>query len=56
MTISHQVKTAIESQGRKKNWIASELGISRPNLDKRLSDNFWTQGQIEVLRLLGLVK
>ena len=50
MTTSFKVKVAIESQGRKKNWIASILGISSPNLDKRLEDNYWTNGQIELLK------
>ena len=55
MTTSMKVKKAIESQGRKKNWLAVELGISRPTLDRRLQDNYWTAGEILRLQALGLL-
>ena len=56
MTTSCKVLAAIESQGRKKTWIASILGISRPNLDKRLKDNFWNDGQIRLLKEYGIIE
>ena len=55
MTTSNKVRLSIESQGRKKTWIASILGISRPNLDKRLKDNFWSDGQVRLLREYGII-
>ena len=56
MTTSVKVKQAIVKQGRKKNWLAQELGISRPNLDKKLSDNYWTAIEIARLQRLGLLE
>ena len=56
MTTSMKVKKAIESQGRKKNWLASILGVSRPYLDKRLRDNYWTTGQVELLKEYGVIE
>ncbi len=55
MTTSSKVKSAILVQGRKKNWLASELGISRPALDRRLNDNYWKPGELLKLQELGLI-
>ena len=55
MTTSLKIKQAIVTQGRKKNWLAQELGISRPNLDKKSSDNYWTAIEIVRLQNLGLI-
>lgn len=55
MTTSAKVKKAIRDQGRKKNWLAHKLEVSRPYLDKRLADNFWSDGEVGKLKLLGLV-
>lgn len=56
MTTSTKVRLSIESQGRKKTWLASILGISRPNLDQRLKDNFWSDGQIRLLKEYGVIE
>ena len=56
MTTSVKVKQAIVEQGRKKNWLAKELGMSRPHLDRRLQDNYWTAIEITRLQRLGLLK
>jgi len=55
MTTSAKVKQAIIEQGRKKNWLAEQLGMSRPSLDKKLNDNFWTTNDITRLQNLGLI-
>ena len=56
MTTSAKVQKAIQDQGRKKNWLASILGVSRPYLDKRLRDNYWTIGQVKLLKEYGVIE
>ena len=46
MTTAKKVSDALIEQGRKKNWLASKLGIGRPTLDKKLQDNYWTVEEI----------
>ena len=55
MKYSDTVKLAIKQQGRKKNWLAEQLGISRPTLDSRLKDNAWTTTELNKLVELKLI-
>jgi len=56
MKTSKTIKTAIENQGRKKNWLADQLKISRPTLDRRLIDEeSWKPDEITTLKQLGLL-
>ena len=54
-TTSKTVELNLKDQGRNKSWLADQLGISRPTLYKKLSDNFWTIGEIIKLKSIGLV-
>jgi len=55
MKTSDKLRLAITDQGRKKNWIAEQLGISRPTLDARLRDNSFTDAEINRLDELQLL-
>jgi len=55
MTTAQKIKFAIENQGRKKVWIAKELGISRQLLDRKLVDNFFSVGEIFKLQQIGIL-
>jgi len=55
MKTSDKLKTTIKTQGRKKNWIATQLGISRPTLDSRMRDNSFTDAEINRLGELQLI-
>ena len=55
MKASKTIKTAIEDQGRKKNWLADQLKISRPTLDRRLIDEEWKPDEVTTLKQLGLL-
>jgi len=55
MKTSDKLRLTIIDQGRKKNWIADQLGISRPTLDARLRDNSFTTIEINRLQELQLV-
>lgn len=55
MTISNKVKESIKTQGRKKNWLASQLDMSRPKLDRKLNDNYWSTIELQKLESLGLL-
>ena len=55
LTTSKKVELALKEQGRKKSWLAKELGVSRPLLDRRLNDNFWQTTEIFKLKSLGLI-
>jgi hypothetical protein len=46
---------AIKEQGRKKSWIAEQLGLSRPTLDKRIDGNSFTDIEINRLQELQLL-
>lgn len=46
---------ALKDQGRKKTWLAEQLGISRPTLDNRLKDNTFAIGEIMKLQELGIL-
>lgn len=46
---------SIKAQGRKKIWVAKQLSISRPTLDRKLEDNSFTPEETTKLRELGLV-
>ena len=46
---------SIKKQGRKKLWVAEQLGIARPTLDKKLKDNSFTVEETAKLKELGLV-
>lgn len=52
---SDKVKFALSNQGRKKTWLADQLGISRPTLDNRLKDNSFLIGEIMKLQELGIL-
>ena len=54
-TISMSVKTAINSQGRKKSWVANQLQISRPTLDSRLVEDDWKPEEITILKGIGIL-
>ncbi len=55
MTTAKKVSDALIEQGRKKNWLASKLGIGRPTLDKKLQDNYWTGEEIIKLQSLKII-
>ncbi len=55
LTTSKKVELLLKEQGRSKTWLASQLKISRPTLDQRLKDNFWSAGDIIVLKSIGLI-
>ena len=54
-TISISVKSAINSQGRKKSWVASQLHISRPTLDARLTEDDWKPEEVTILKSIGIL-
>lgn len=55
MKTSDKLTKTIKDQGRKKTWIAEQLGISRPTLDARIKDNSFTDMEINRLQELQLV-
>lgn len=55
ITTSKKVELELIEQGRSKTWLASQLGISRPVLYKRLNDNFWMPREIIKLKSIGLI-
>ena len=55
ITTSKKVELALKEQGRNKSWLASQLGIGRPLLYRRLKDNFWTNKETNKLKLIGLI-
>ena len=55
MSTSAKLKEAIKNQGRKKSWVADQLNISRVTLDKKLADNFWSVGELLILKKIGLL-
>jgi hypothetical protein len=54
MTISQKLLIFIQDRGIKKGWIADYLGISRPTLNQRITDNSWTVGEVVKLNELGV--
>lgn len=52
---SDRVRFALRNQGRKKTWLAEQLGISRPTLDNRLKDNSFLIGEVLKLQELGII-
>lgn len=50
-----KLQESIKKQGRKKNWIAEQLNISRPTLDRKLNDNSFTSEEKQKLSDLQLV-
>lgn len=55
MLTKNKLKESIKSQGRKKSWIAEQLGISRPTLNNKLEDNSFTPEEERKLRELQLI-
>lgn len=55
MLTKNKLQQSIKNQGRKKNWIAEQLDISRPTLDRKLNDNSFTYEEIQKLTELNLV-
>lgn len=55
ITTSKKVELALKEQGRNKSWLAIQLGISRPILYQRLSDNLWQSIEINKLKSIGLI-
>ena len=55
MTTSLKVQKSIKEQGRKKVWLAKELGISRQYLDRKLKDNYFDEKDIQKFKELGLI-
>ena len=55
LTTSKKLEFSLKEQGRNKTWLASQLGISRQALYKRLNDNFWKAGDIIKLKSMGLI-
>ena len=55
MLTKTKLQESIKSQGRKKTWIAEQLGISRPTLDRKLNDNSFTSEEKAQLRELQLI-
>lgn len=55
ITISKKVELALKNQGRNKSWLAIQLGISRPSLYQRLSDNIWHDSEVRKLKTIGLI-
>jgi transcriptional regulator with PAS, ATPase and Fis domain len=55
ITTSKKVEFALKNQGRNKTWLAKELGISRPSLYQRLSDNVWQNNELIKLKSIGLI-
>lgn len=49
-TFSEKIMKEIVNGGRKKKWFAEKLNISRPTLNKKLTDNFWTDDEINELK------
>ena len=54
MKTSQKIELFIKRRGVKKQWIAEQLGVSRPTLDKRLSDNCFTIDEIIKLKSIGI--
>jgi len=52
---SDKIRFALKDQGRKKIWLAEQLGISRPTLDNRLKDNSFLIGEIMRLQEIGIL-
>ena len=57
MTISDKVITNLEKRpyGQGKKWLASQLGLSRPTLKKRLYTDYWTDKELSRLKELGII-
>ena len=55
MKIAKQLEKTIIAGGRKKKWVAQQLGISRPTLDSRIKDNSFTDIEISRLKELQLI-
>jgi DNA-binding NtrC family response regulator len=55
MLTKTKLAESIKNQGRKKNWVAEQLSISRPTLDRKLKDNSFTDEETSKLKELGLV-
>jgi len=49
------LEQTIINEGRKKKWIAIQLGMSRPTLDSRIKDNSFTDSEINRLKELQLI-
>lgn len=47
---------ARRSASEGKQWLAKQLGVSRPTLNERFRDNTWTDPEISKLRELGLLR
>lgn len=56
ISTSDVVKDQLTKQGRKKTWLAEQLGFSRPTLDERLKENCWLPNEIMKLKQLGIIR
>lgn len=56
ITTSQIIRNAISQHGLTKGRVAEHLQISRPTLDRRLSDNSFSDLEIELIKKLKVVK
>lgn len=45
----------LKEQGRNVTWLSKKMGISRGTFYSRYNGDTWTQSELTILRLIGLV-
>jgi hypothetical protein len=54
-TTSEKIGVLLDRKKKTKTWLSKELGMSRPTLDKRMKDNFFTVHELMIIKTkLGL--
>lgn len=49
------VKEKIKNKGLKNSWLINQLGISKRTFYLRIKDDSWKDGEITILKRLGLL-
>lgn len=51
-TTSQKVERALREQGRKKQWLAEQLGLHPQSISNKLRDNIWSVSELMMLQVL----
>lgn len=51
-TTSQKVERALKEQGRKKKWLAEQLGVNPMTISHKIRDNTWSVAELFLLQSL----
>ena len=52
MTISEKIEKIMLAQGRKRKWLAEQMGLSPQSITSKFKTNYWTTSEIIALNTI----